>query len=88
MHMTDDTIVDGLFAELMAVAKPYLTAAEIEEIRQLLDGAEYELALETFVYTFVEGGKSATDHVFSLITRLTSMLQMPLDAPIQKIDRL
>ena len=86
--MADVTIVDGLFGELMATAKPYLSAAEIEEVQRLLDDAEYELALETFVYTFVEGGKSATEHVFSLISRLTNMLQMPLDAPIEKIDRL
>ncbi|MEO8064544.1 MAG: hypothetical protein ABI821_17545 [Pseudomonadota bacterium] len=86
--MTDDTIVDGLFSELMAAAKPYLNAPETEEVQNLLDDAEYELALETFVYTFVDGGKSATQHVFSLITRLTNMLQVPLDAPIQKIDRL
>jgi hypothetical protein len=86
--MADETIVDGLFSELMAGAKPYLTAAEIDEIQQLLDDAEYELALETFVHTFVEGGKSATEHVFSLITRLTVLLHVPLDETIGKIDRL
>jgi len=86
--MTDPTIVDGLFVELMAAAKPYISAAESIEIQELLDEAQYELALETIVHAFVDGGKSATPQVFSVITRLTEMLQMPLDNSIRKIDRL
>ena len=86
--MIDPTIVDGLFVELMAAAKPYMNAAEVSEVQELLDEAQYELALETIVHAFVEGGKSATDQVFTLITRLTNLMQMPLDNSIQKIDRL
>ena len=86
--MADPTIVDGLFVELLAAAKPYMDEAEMREVQELLDDAQYELALETIVDAFVEGGKSATDQVFTLITRLTNMMQMPLDDSIGKIDRL
>jgi hypothetical protein len=86
--MIDPTIVDGLFSELMAAAKPYMNAAELSDVQELLDETQYELALETIVHAFVEGEKSATDQVFTLITRLTNMMQMPLDNSIQKIDRL
>lgn len=86
--MNDPTIVDGLFVELMEAAKPYMNAAEMGEVQELLNEAQYELALETIVHAFVEGGKSATDQVFTLITRLTNMMQMPLDNSIRKIDRL
>jgi hypothetical protein len=65
-----------------------MNEAEMHEVQELLDEAQYELALETIVEAFVEGEKSATDKVFSLITRLTNMMQMPLDDSIQKIDRL
>lgn len=85
--MTDITMVDGLFAELMSVSKPYLTVAEAEEVQDLLDQAEYAVALETFVHIFVDGGKSATHHVFALITRLTGMLHMQLDDTISRIPR-
>jgi hypothetical protein len=86
--MTDITLIDGLFGELLTVSKPYLTEAEAEEVQQLVDQAEYAAALETFVHIFVEGGKSATHHVFTLITRLTGMLQMQLDDTISRIPRL
>ncbi len=86
--MIDPTIVDGLFVELMTAAKPYMSPAESIEVQELLDEAQYELALETIVHAFVEGGKSATNQVFTVITRLTEMLQLPLDNSIQKIDRL
>ena len=86
--MIDPTIVDGLFVELMTAAKPYMSAAELAEVQELLDEAQYELALETIVHAFLEGGKSATNQVFAVITRLTNMLQVPLDDSIQKIDRL
>jgi len=86
--MTDPTIVDGLFVELMTAAKPYMSSAEANEVQELLDEAQYELALETIVTAFVEGGKSATPQVFAIITRLTNMLQLPLDSSIEKIDRL
>jgi hypothetical protein len=86
--MTDPTIVDGLFVELMTAAKPYMSAAEMIEVQDLLDEAQYELALESIVHAFVEGGKSATAEVFSVITRLTNMLQMPLDNSLRKIDRI
>lgn len=81
-------MVDGLFVELLAASKPYLTDAEREDVQQLLDQAEYPAALESFVYIFVDGGKSATQDVFALITRLTGMLQMQLDDTISKIPRL
>ena len=81
-------MVDGLFVELLAASKPYLSDAERDEVQQLLDQAEYAAALETFVYVFVDGGKSATQDVFTLITRLTGMLQMQLDDTISKIPRL
>ena len=86
--MVDITIVDGMFGELLSISKPYMTAAETEEVRDLLDHAEYGLALETLVHIFVEGGKSATEPVFTLITRLTGMLQMQLDDTLEKIPRL
>lgn len=86
--MIDPTIVDGLFVELMTAAKPYMSAAELAEVQELLDEAHYELALETIVHAFVEGGKSATAEVFSVITRLTNMLHLPLDDSIQKLDRI
>ena len=86
--MKDPTIIDGLFVELMGAAKPYMNAAEMGEVQELLDEAQYELALETIVEAFVEGEKSATDQVFTLITRLTNMMQMPLEDSIGKIDRL
>lgn len=85
--MTDPTIVDGLFVELTAAAKPYMSAAESADVQKLLDEAQYELALETIVHAFVDGGKTATPQVFSVITRLTDMLHMPLDTSLQKIDR-
>jgi hypothetical protein len=86
--MVDATIVDGLFVELLAVSSAYLTEAERQEVQQLLDQAEYQAALETFVYIFVDGGKSATQDVFALITRLTGMLHMQLDDTITRIPRL
>jgi len=86
--MADITVVDGLFVELLALSRPYLTAAEKEEVQHLLDEADYPAALETFVYIFIDGGKSATQEVFSLITRLTGMLQMQLDDTISRIPRL
>jgi hypothetical protein len=86
--MVDATIVDGLFVELLTVSKAYLTEAERQEVQQLLDQAEYPAALETFVYIFVDGGKSATQDVFALITRLTGMLHMQLDDTITRIPRL
>ena len=86
--MVDITLVDGLFVELLAVSKPYLTEAEREEVQELVNHAEYPVALETFVYLFVDGGKSATQDVFALITRLTGMLQMQLDDTISRIPRL
>jgi len=86
--MVDITLVDGLFVELLAASKPYLTEAEREEVQDLVNHAEYPVALETFVYLFVDGGKSATQDVFSIITRLTGMLQMQLDDTISKIPRL
>ena len=86
--MVDITLVDGLFVELLAASKPYLTEAEREEVQELVNHAEYPVALETFVYLFVDGGKSATQDVFSIITRLTGMLQMQLDDTISKIPRL
>ena len=76
--MIDATVVDGLFVELLAVSSAYLTAAERQEVQQLVDEAEYPAALETFVYIFVDSGKSATQEVFALITRLTGMLHMQL----------
>ena len=87
-RMVDITVVDGLFGELLALSGPYLTEAEKEEVQQLLNQAEYPAALETFVYIFVDGGKSATQNVFALITRLTGMLHMQLDDTISKIPRL
>ena len=86
--MIDITVVDGLFGELLASSKPYLTSAERDEVQHLLDQAEYAAALETFVYVFLDGGKSATQDVFALITRLTGMLQMQLDDTISRIPRL
>jgi hypothetical protein len=86
--MVDITLVDGLFVELLAASKPYLTEAEREEVQELVNHAEYPVALETFVYIFVDGGKSATQDVFAIITRLTGMLQMQLDDTISKIPRL
>ena len=86
--MADVTLVDGLFVELLSLSKPYLSVAEREEVQQLLDQADYAAALETFVYIFVDGGKSATQDVFALITRLTGMLQMQLDDTISRIPRL
>ena len=35
--MIDPTIVDGLFIELMAAAKPYMSPAELSEVQELLD---------------------------------------------------
>jgi hypothetical protein len=86
--MVDITLVDGLFVELLALSRPYLTEAEREEVQQLVNHAEYPAALETFVYIFVDGGKSATQDVFSVITRLSGMLQMQLDDTITRIPRL
>lgn len=86
--MTDLTVVDGLFGELLAHSKPYLTEAETEEVRHLIDQAEYPAALETFVHIFVDGGKSATEPVYSLIVRLTNLMQMRLDDTLEKIPRL
>jgi hypothetical protein len=86
--MVDMSLVDGLFVELIAASRPYLTDMERLEVQRLLDEAEYQLALETFVHIFIDGGKSATQHVFSLITRLTVMLQMPMDDTISRIPRL
>jgi hypothetical protein len=86
--MVDITLVDGLFVELLAASKPYLTEAEREEVQELVSEAEYPVALETFVHIFLDGGKSATQDVFSIITRLTGMLQMQLDDTISKIPRL
>ena len=86
--MDDITLVDGLFVELLAMSKPYLTEAEKDEVQQLVNEAEYPAALETFVYIFVDGGKSATQDVFALITRLTGMLHMQLDDTISRIPRL
>ena len=86
--MVDITLVDGLFVELLAASKPYLTEGEKDEVQQLLDQADYPAALETFVYIFVDGGKSATQDVFAVITRLTGMLQMQLDDTISRIPRL
>ena len=86
--MADVTQVDGLFGELLAVSTPYLNDDEAAEVQHFLDQAEYELALETFVHIFVEGGKSATAPVFALITRLTGMLQMRMDETLDKIPRL
>lgn len=86
--MVDITLVDGLFVDLLAASKPYLTEAERREVQDLLDEAEYPVALETFVHIFVDGGKSATQDVFSMITRLTGMLQMQLDDTISRIPRL
>lgn len=86
--MVDITLVDGLFVELLEMSRPYLTEAEREEVQQLVNNAEYPAALETFVYIFVDGGKSATQDVFAVITRLTGMLQMQLDDTISRIPRL
>jgi hypothetical protein len=86
--MVDITLVDGLFVELLALSKPYLTEAEREEVQELVNPAEYPVALETFVYLFVDGGKSATQDVFALITRLTGMLHKQLDDTISRIPRL
>jgi hypothetical protein len=86
--MVDITVVDGLLSELLAASRPYLNDAERDEVQQLLDQADYPAALETLVYIFVDGGKSATQDVFSLITRLTGMLQMQLDDTISRIPRL
>ena len=86
--MVDITLVDGLFVELLALSKPHLTVAEMEEVQELVNQAEYPVALETFVYFFVDGGKSATQDVFALITRLTGMLHMQLDDTISRIPRL
>jgi hypothetical protein len=86
--MVDVTQVDGLFGELLAASRPYLNDDEAAEVQDFLDQAEYELALETFVHVFVEGGKSATAPVFSLITRLTGMLQMRMDETLDRIPRL
>jgi hypothetical protein len=86
--MIDATIIDGLFVELLSVSSAYLTEAERQEVQQLLDETDYPAALETFVYIFVDGGKSATQEVFNLITRLTGLLQMQLDDTITKIPRL
>jgi hypothetical protein len=86
--MVDITLVDGLFVDLLAASKPYLTDAERREVQDLLDEAAYPVALETFVHIFVDGGKSATQDVFSMITRLTGMLHMQLDDTIYKIPRL
>ena len=86
--MVDVTLVDGLFVELLAASKPYLNEVEREEVQDLLNEAEYPVALETFVHIFVEGGKSATQDVFALITRLTGMLQMPMDDTLSRIPRL
>ena len=86
--MVDDTLVDGLFVELLAASKPYLNDAEREEVQGLLDQVEYPAALETFVHIFIEGGKSATQEVFSLITRLTGMMRMAMDDTISRIPRL
>ena len=86
--MVDVTLVDGLFVELLAASKPYLTEAEREEVQGLVDQAEYPAALETFVHIFVDGGKSATQYVFSIIMRLTGMLQMQLDDTLSRIPRL
>ena len=86
--MIDATMVDGLFVELLAVSSAYLTEAERQEVQQLLDEAEYPAALETFVYIFVDGGKSATQDVFNLINRLTGLLHMQLDDTITRIPRL
>jgi hypothetical protein len=86
--MVDITLVDGLFVELLATSEPYLTQAEREEVQELVNQAEYPVALETFVHIFVDGGKSATQDVFSIITRLTGMLQMQLDDTISRIPRL
>ncbi len=86
--MPDFTVIDGLFAELLAASKAYLTPEEMSEVQHFVDVAEYGVALETFVYIFVEGGKSATQDMLSLITRLTGMMQMELDEPIRKIARL
>ena len=86
--MVDMSLVDGLFVELISVSRPYLTDVERHEVQHLLDEAEYQLALETFVHIFIDGGKSATQHVFSLIMRLTGMLQMPMDDTISRIPRL
>jgi hypothetical protein len=86
--MVDITQVDGLFGELLAASKPYLNDDEAAEVQHFLDQAEYELALETFVHVFVEGGKSATAPVFALVTRLTGMLQMQMDDTLDTIQRL
>jgi hypothetical protein len=84
----DITVIDGLFGDLMAASTPYLNADERAEVQHFIDQAEYGVALETFVHVFVEGGKSATPHVFALITRLTGMMQMRLDDTLEKIPRL
>jgi len=86
--MTDYTVIDGLFGELLAVSQPYLTKAEAVEVQGLLDQAEYQAALETFVHIFIEGGKSATEHVFSLLFRLSGLMGMPMDDTLQSIPRL
>jgi len=86
--MVDITLVDGLFVELLAASKPFLTESERQEVQELVDQAEYPVALETFVHIFVDGGKSASQYVFAIIMRLTGMLQMQLDDTISKIPRL
>lgn len=75
--MSDFTIVESLFSQLLSALNGVFSVSEIAEVSEFVDVGEYGLALDTTVDIFVEEGKVASDDVIVLVQSLAAAMELP-----------
>ena len=74
--MSDFSIVESLFSQLLPALNGVFSVSEIAEVSEFVDVGEYGLALDTAVDIFVEEGKVAGDEVIALVRLLATAMKL------------
>jgi dihydroxyacetone kinase DhaKLM complex PTS-EIIA-like component DhaM len=85
--MSDFTLIETMFTNLLNASKGELTEAEMDEVQSFIDVGEYGLALETAADIYAEEEKIPSADVVSLIERLAIAMSMKPDLVLERLRR-
>jgi hypothetical protein len=83
--MTDFKEVERIFERLLRDVGKEFSPAEISEVREYIDHAEYGLALETLLDICREEGKPLKPSAVDLIGHLAGLMQMNRDELFKRL---
>lgn len=85
--MSDFSLVETLFTNLLNASKGELTDAELAEVQSFIDVGEYGLALETAADIYAEEEKIPSANVVSLIERLAIAMSMKPASVLERLHK-